>query len=183
MTIAYMNSGSAPGVMRGLPKTGMELSYHAGDAGAHQVGITWPDPRFTVQADANCVLDNLTGLVWAKNANLNGRGLWATQLAFCNALDLGGHTDWRLPNVKEMFSLFNYGHAFPGLVIGHPFLNVQTRHYREAAPIDGFGDFYWTSTTDASNSAMAIYFQIWDSWRYSDNKTTGMYFVWPVRGP
>ena len=43
-----------------------------------------PIPRFTIQADTNCVVDNLTGLMWARNANLPGATQsWAQAIAFC----------------------------------------------------------------------------------------------------
>jgi len=64
-------------------------------AGTNQLGVAWPNPQFTVQSTntigqpddrINCVLDNLTGLMWARNANLarntslsvNGTCTWAT---------------------------------------------------------------------------------------------------------
>ena len=37
------------------------------------------------------------------------RTAWHDALAYCENLDLGGHDDWRLPNVKELQSIVNYG--------------------------------------------------------------------------
>ena len=61
-----------------LPQTGQTKCYNSGGTeiscsgtgqdGELQMGVDWPDPRFTVSGD--CVTDNLTGLMWAKNANL-----------------------------------------------------------------------------------------------------------------
>ena len=45
--------------------TGQTVSYVAGDDGELQVGVAWPDPRFTDLGDGT-VADNHTGLVWAK---------------------------------------------------------------------------------------------------------------------
>ena len=65
-------------------------------------------PRFTVQADTNCVVDNATGLMWARNANLpGGKQSWAQAVAFCKNLNYGGHSDWRLPNLMELCSLID----------------------------------------------------------------------------
>lgn len=62
-----------------LPKTGQTRCYDDGGAeiacagtgqdGEVQAGIAWPDPRFADPGDGT-VLDNLTGLVWAQDANL-----------------------------------------------------------------------------------------------------------------
>jgi len=62
-----------------LPKTGQTKCYNdtsaeiecagTGQDGEVQAGIQWPDPRFTDRGEGT-VLDNLTGLVWAQDANL-----------------------------------------------------------------------------------------------------------------
>ena len=41
--------------------------------------------------------------------------------------ELGRFNDWRLPNVKELQSLLDYGHDYPALPPGHPFIKVQDR--------------------------------------------------------
>jgi hypothetical protein len=33
---------------------------------------------------------------------------WEDALAYCESLDLGGHTDWRLPTIKELCSLVDH---------------------------------------------------------------------------
>lgn len=95
-----------------LPQTGQTTSYAAGDDGALKNGVGWPDPRFT---DNGTVTDNLTGLIWLKNANCFNNQSWATAVASANTLASGacGLTDastagqWRLPNVQEQRSLAN----------------------------------------------------------------------------
>ena len=83
---------------QGVPKTGQTTSYQTGDDGTYQKGVTWPSPRFTVQGNTNTVIDNLTGLVWARNANLGGAMTWSNAIVYCEGLTYGGHSDWRLPN-------------------------------------------------------------------------------------
>jgi hypothetical protein len=124
-----------------VPKTGQTTSYDTGDDGYHQAGVAIPNPRFTDNTDGT-VIDNLTGLVWLKNANCFGEKVWATALTDSNSLNNGecGLTDgsdegdWRLPNRFELESLLDLGNYNPALPSGHPFLYVQN-HY------------YWTSTT------------------------------------
>ena len=85
-----------------VPKTGQTTSLcDQDDDGALQKGVPWPNPRFTVGADTNVVTDNLTGLMWARNANLFGVVNWGTAVTNCNNLNYGGYTDWRLPNIMR----------------------------------------------------------------------------------
>ena len=63
------------------------------------------------------VKDTVTGLVWQKcsagqtnNASCTGTAStmnWKSALAYCDGLTLGGRSDWRLPNVKELLTLVN----------------------------------------------------------------------------
>ena len=49
-------------------QTGVTTSYYGGDDGSVQAGVAWPSPRFTDNLDAT-VTDELTGLMWLKDAN------------------------------------------------------------------------------------------------------------------
>ena len=51
-----------------VPQTGQTDYYAAGDDGALQKGVPWPTPRFTDNGNGT-VTDNLTHLIWLKNAN------------------------------------------------------------------------------------------------------------------
>ena len=51
-----------------VEKTGQTISYATGDDGDLEMGMTWPVPRFTDNEDG-MVTDNLTGLMWLKDAN------------------------------------------------------------------------------------------------------------------
>ena len=89
--------------------TGQITSYAGSDDGALQTGVAWPDPRFTDNVDGT-VTDNLTGLVWLKNANCFVQTNWtsaiidANQLASgsCSLSDGSAAGDWRLPNRSGM---------------------------------------------------------------------------------
>ena len=53
-------------------------------------------------------------------------------------------TDWRLPNVRELQSLIDYGRWNPALPNGSPFTGVRP-------------DRYWTSTSTAGLTSYAWY--------------------------
>ena len=94
------------GMAIGCPGTGQD--------GDLQKGVAWPNPRFTDNSDGT-VTDNLTGLIWLKNASCFGFRAWETALSDANTLNSGecGLSDgtvegeWRLPNMKELNSLID----------------------------------------------------------------------------
>jgi hypothetical protein len=167
-----------------LPRTGQTVSYGSRDDGALQTGVPWPTPRFTDNSNG-AVTDNMTGLVWLKDANCrdtvggidksNGYLAWLNALIWSNSLTSGkcGLTDgsaagqWRLPNRKELLSLFDHSQYNPVLPTGHPFINVQANGY------------YWSSSSWA-NPGIAWFLYMYDGYLGSLNKTLG-YFAWPVR--
>jgi len=157
-----------------VPKTGQTTSYATGDDGAHQKGVSLPSPRFTDNSNGT-VTDNLTGLIWLKNANCFGTRNWTTALSDCNTLASGacGLTDgstagqWRLPNVRELYSLIDLSKNNPALTSG-PFTNVQS-------------NFYWSATTPDGNSTYAWFVGLANG-HVDANLLSGTRYVWPVRG-
>jgi len=149
-----------------LWKTGQKFTYVFGDDGILQKGVAWPAPRFIDHRDGT-VTDNLTGLMWTKNANLpKGNTTWQEALDYVKTLSTGGHSDWRLPNRKELFSLIDRGKLDPALPEGHPFQNVES-------------ECYWSSTPYASDSDHAWIVHMWDGLVRNDQGYR--YYVWPVR--
>ncbi|MDP6385343.1 MAG: DUF1566 domain-containing protein, partial [Planctomycetota bacterium] len=54
-------------------------------------------------AEDGTLVDLNTGLVWQKTPDFVTRS-WAQAGEYAEALELGGHSDWRLPSIKELFS-------------------------------------------------------------------------------
>ena len=94
------------------------------------------------------VTDRATGLTWQKNDSSRGMD-WTDALAYAENLELGGHSDWRLPNAKELQSIVDYARApdkARSAAIDRVFGVTAIRN--EA----GRADFpcYWTGTTHAA---------------------------------
>ena len=53
------------------------------------------------------VSDNATGLMWQQADSQAGMN-WEEALQYAEQSTLGGHTDWRLPNAKELQSIVDY---------------------------------------------------------------------------
>ncbi|GFO60582.1 hypothetical protein GMST_29070 [Geomonas silvestris] len=181
--------GAAPGSAMNLPKTGQNLCYNAagsvipcpgtGQDGELQAGTPWPTPRFTDNLNGT-VTDNLTGLVWLKDANCvelqPAAGItWSAALGAANTLrsgrcglsDASAAGEWRLPNVNELESLIDLSQYYHPLPPGNPFLNVQ------------WG--YWTSTTLAAFPGNAEWVAF-DNGGARGSVKSNLSYLWPVRG-
>lgn len=175
-----------------VQKTGQTVMYAARDDGDLEEGVTWPNPRFTDNGDGT-VTDNLTSLVWTKDASCEGeqgQKLWKSgsnypALEYCNTLEDGtcdlhdgsSTGDWRLPSVRELQSLIHYGYNGPAVpdTAGtgkwspdDPFLNVKS-------------SYYWSSTTYDAGAASAwnVYFHFGHV--ASAGKESFAHYVWCVR--
>ena len=73
--------------------------------------------RFLVQDPGGTgefvIQDTVTELHW-RRAHEAGQ-TWDEALAFCEALEFGGHDDWRLPSTDELASLVDYSGASPAI--------------------------------------------------------------------
>jgi hypothetical protein len=164
-----------------------------GQDGDILAGVPWPSPRFSDNGDGT-VTDNLTGLIWLQDMNCLGtnyptevsgnRAKWSDALIFVAGINDGtyalcgaGHTDWRLPNRKELQSLLDYSRYTPALPEGHPFTNL----------ISTYPFSYWTATSsgyvgDDPNFYYAWYASLHDGMIDNSRKNWNPQ-IWPVRGP
>lgn len=135
-----------------------------GDSTDGDNGIEWPDPRFTDNGDET-VTDNLTGLMWTKNATMATKS-WEEAKSYCENLSHASHNDWRMPNLNELLSLIDRSKSDPALSEGHPFSDVQ--------------GIYWSSTAYLNDTSSA-----WDVNFGSGNIHYGgkpaVFAVWPVQ--
>ncbi len=60
--------------------------------------------RFQV-VDKSIVVDSQSGLMWASQDN--GKDIdWYDAEKYCKDFEAGGYTDWRLPDIKELATLY-----------------------------------------------------------------------------
>lgn len=77
-------------------------------------------PSYTDNGNGT-ITDNITDLMWEKSPERNGDGnidyydkmTYATALASATSCNTGGYNDWRLPSIKEQYSLIMYYGAEP----------------------------------------------------------------------
>jgi hypothetical protein len=139
-------------------------------------------PSYKISADGLTVYDNNTRLTWQRSPDTNGDGVLdrtdklmlkeAEALpARLNAANFGGFDGWRLPSIKELYSLIVFSGLDPSGPAGEaarltPF--IDTRYFKFA-----YGD--------TNESERLIDAQYWSSTRYvapsHDGKTFGVNFA------
>ena len=169
-----------------VQRTGQTMSFHWGDDADLLKGVEWPSPRFTDNLDG-IVTDNLTGLIWLKNANCFGLKDWeeavivAWELSSenCGLTDGSSPGDWRLPNLFELESLRDMQYWEPALsnsagtgqwTHGDPFTNLLT------------SGFYWSSTSYAYNNNINAWDMFMGNGGVNGVDKDNTRYIWPVRG-
>jgi hypothetical protein len=170
----------------GIPTTGQTECWTSsgspvnctgtGQDGEFRAGIS-VDPRFTDNGDGT-VRDNLTGLIWLKEADCLGSQAWIDAMPLAMALASGscGLTDgseagnWRLPNARELQSLIDFGHTMPALPPGHPFIGSPFASY-------------WSSTSSPMQSQEHAWYVGLQHGKLDNQGKSQPWTVWPVRSP
>jgi len=87
------------------------------------------------------VIDTTTQLEWQRQDDDTTRN-WDDAWQYCVNLELDGHLDWRLPRVKELQSIVDYGQASAPTIEGVAFPNTNS-------------SFYWSASSRAGSSSSA----------------------------
>lgn len=175
-----------PPVGKGLPDTGQTWCYDQqgrevrcaatltcpGQDGSYATGCS-SEGRFVDNLDGT-VTDTCTGLEWQREtADVNGDWqltdqdsvTWCEALAYCENLVFADHNDWRLPNVRELQSIVDYGRVNPA--IDPVFGSVPSG--------------YWSSTSSTGNPGGAWLCNMVDGIIDIDGKEGPFYFFRAVR--
>jgi hypothetical protein len=173
---------------KALPDTGQTSCYNSSGStitcsGAGQDGsyiLLNPQLSYIDNGDGT-VTDKYTGLMWKKcsepdtTTNCSGTPntyIWTNAISQCENLTYAGYSDWRLPNMKELFSLIKYEGS------SRPY--IDTTYFPNT--VNGY---YWTSTTFALTPSRAMYVHFGSGDVSDSHKTnTGNLYVRCVRaGP
>jgi len=113
--------------------------YNKSDLGSVRAvrGQTMPSNDFVNNGDGT-ITDTSTGLMW-QQAIASTEMTWEKALSYCEGLSLAWYTDWRLPNIKELWSIVDYQRCNPA---------IDTDYFSDSwSPISFFP--FWSSTTSA----------------------------------
>jgi hypothetical protein len=122
-------------------------------------------PNYSLGADGLTVYDSVTGLTWTQGADWTGDGVVdvddkftyagaQTYVDTLNAQDYGGFNDWRVPSIKELYSLIDYRGTDPDPMAGSPsglvpFIDddVLEFAYGDTSAGERIIDSQWVTTT------------------------------------
>ncbi|MGK5094818.1 DUF1566 domain-containing protein [Deltaproteobacteria bacterium TL4] len=123
--------------------------------------------QWSLNGGDGTVTDRKTGLMWQQVDDGTVRN-WEQALQYCESLELAEHTDWKLPNIKELLSLVDYTRSNPSI---HPlFPNTQSSGY-------------WSSTVNASSSSYAWYVYFYNGFVYYYYRSNTYYVRCVRHGP
>ncbi len=170
MLAATVASAPARAQQSPCPDTGQTACYNATTAitcplaGAAFYGqdaqYAGPAPAFTDNGDGT-VTDLNTGLMWQQTPDLVNKSTYTDAVAGAATFNLAGHTDWRLPSIKELYSLMDFRGTDPSGWNGTdpseltPF--IDTTYFDFAWGDTGAGERiidaqYWSSTEYVSTT-------------------------------
>ncbi|MCG8410127.1 MAG: DUF1566 domain-containing protein, partial [Bacteroidales bacterium] len=126
---------------------------------------TYNEPDYTNNNDGT-ITDNVTGLMWEQN--MGNKINFNAAFTKAKSSSLGGHIDWRVPTIKELYSLI----LFTGQVRGESAIKMF---------IDT--DYFNQPIGDVNNGEREIDAQTWSSTEYvsrtmnADETVFGVNFV------
>ncbi len=102
-------------------------------------------PAYVDNGDGT-VSDQVTGLMWQQTPDLDNKSTWTEAVAGAATCTVGGHTDWRLPEIKELYSLIDFdGWTGISAATSSPYLDT------------GFFDFAYGDTSSGERFIDAQY--------------------------
>ncbi|CAK8712130.1 DUF1566 domain-containing protein [Candidatus Electrothrix laxa] len=117
------------------------------------------------------ITDQATGLMWQQEDN--GTGVeWAEALAGCESATTGNHTDWRLPNAKELHSIVDYSRSPDTTASAALDAIFSATGLINEGGEDDYG-FYWTGTTHKTSTGHggnAVYIAFGRALGYMDSQ-------------
>ena len=110
--------------------TGVDPSFYGQDA-----DYPGPDPSYTDNGDGT-ITDNNTGLMWQQD--MGAKISYADATSKADTLTLGDYTDWRVPTIKELYSLI----LFTGRVSGETAVSmfIDTNYFTQPIGDTGIGE-------------------------------------------
>jgi len=119
-------------------------------------------PSYTDNGDGT-VTDNNTNLIWQQSPDTNGDGVvdaddkftQSNAVSYCESLTLGGKSDWRLPDIKTLYSLMDFSGEDPSNYTGsdtsvlNPFIDTSYFDfgYGDTSADERIIDAQWATTS------------------------------------
>lgn len=92
-------------------------------------------PNYTKNSSGTIVTDNISGLMWTQSSDLDKDGQYSDvddkrsytdAITYCSELSLEGYNDWRLPDIKTLYSLILFTGEDPSGYMGSDTSGLKT---------------------------------------------------------
>lgn len=126
-----------------------------GESGYGQDGNTvFPIPEYGFTPDSEGVVDLLTGLIWEPGQSDDDMAPAAAQDR-CGDLVLAGRDDWRIPTLREAFTIMDFGLGSPA-ISRDVFLTPVDGPYHTSTNAGVTTEYYAVNLGDALDGPQAI---------------------------
>jgi hypothetical protein len=158
-----------PPAASSVPPSAVGAKCHAGWPMPNTPASGLPNPQSYDAADPEVVRDRVTGLWWQRVVDPDDYGVVAAT-AYCEALILAGHHDWRLPALIELASIADLSRANPA---------ADPVAFPDTPPAS-----FWSSqaNTGVGNTGLAWYVLFQNGGAYGGNDAHDRQRVRCVRG-
>ncbi len=124
--------------------------------------------KMSFKVNGNGTVSDLgTGLMWQQIPPAEGT-TWQQAKEYCENLELGGFDDWRLPTLKELFSISNFEEGWPYL---------DMKYFSLAGDIISKDQQYWADNKYVGETAQGR-----DNAAFGVNHVTGHIKAYPAGG-
>jgi hypothetical protein len=170
-----------------LPTTGQVNTYDAvgktlkglksgdsfyGQDGNYQKGQKM---SYTDNGDGT-VTDNVTGLMWAQDQSTDSKG-WVEAATYCENLTLGGYSDWRMPSIKELWSITDKSSGWP--YVDTTYFHLVSKDGKEQREQHTWSSNFYLVNTPESKKRVAF---LVNDWTGHIKALDGRRYVRAVRG-
>lgn len=120
-------------------------------------------------AKVSTYVDEKTGLMWTKDANIAGLMTWHAAVEYIDIINSNnymGFSDWRLPTQKDLDNIYNC--LLPNSPVINEFINVNAGNY-------------WTSDVVPRYGEVMVVMKLKTGRVISNSRKVDNNFLWPVR--
>ena len=151
--------------MKSKPFAGQDAFY------AKQGTCTQHDYSVKTVADQNIIVDNNTKLEWQQTYPKKVFN-WNDAYAYCDSLEYGGKSDWRLPAPQEMMTIIDHSYSY--------FL-LDTAYFTDVTDLYP-GKNFWMDDARVINFCSDGWLSSYSGWLSSYSSKDDVYFAMCVRG-
>jgi hypothetical protein len=126
-------------------------AFHGQDAQADGLQPAYLDNGDGTVSDLN------TGLMWVKTPDMVHKSTWSEAVAGATTCTVGGYSDWRLPTIKELYSLMDFdGWTGIDAATSSPYLDTDYFDfaYGDTSAGERFIDAQYCSATEYVSTTM-----------------------------